>query len=48
MIDTCLSIGFLILVALAIFTMAQPRESREVEQFIQMLMDALKKIKKGI
>jgi hypothetical protein len=41
--DTCLSIGFVILVALTLLAMAEPRESREVEQFIQMLMDALRK-----
>jgi len=41
--DTCISIGFVILLALAIFAPAEKRDSREVQQFIQMLMDALKK-----
>jgi hypothetical protein len=41
--DACLSIGFVILIALTLLSMAQPRESREVRQFIQMLMDALRK-----
>lgn len=39
--DTCLSIGFVIMLAIAIFAMARRQDSVEVEQFIQMLIDAL-------
>jgi hypothetical protein len=42
--DTCLSIGFVILVALCLFEMAGPRDSREVRQFIQMLEAWRKKL----
>lgn len=41
--DTCLSIGFVLMLALAIFSLPRRSESREVKQFIQMLLDALNK-----
>jgi len=37
----CLSVAFILLLVLAIFGPAQSGESREVKQFIQMLLDAI-------
>lgn len=41
--DDCLSVLFVVLTAWGVFSLVSRRESREVQQFIQMLVDALRK-----